>query len=241
MCENISDIGIFFGYTFRQNTIRLNMFYYIYLCFIPILYAYDCKEICYVTLSMMENISTEKLQWNLIDLLSNRTILSEYYQYSLSNPSDYFLIESSILKFRLKEFDREKICKNIFFNDECSLKLQIFTQTTFIILFKLIILDENDWIPLFKQNSIHLNIRENLPINYRIQLPIAYDYDSIKYNIDYYKFLNYTNNIERIFQLEKSHDELRLKLLKKFDCELTNNYQLFIIAIDKGGLKSNIL
>ena len=91
-------------------------------------------------------------------------------------------------------------------------------------------------------NYIHINIRENLPIDYRVQLPIAYDHDSYKYNIDHYEFINENNYlINDYFQLEQYHDELRLKLLKKLDCEQTNNYQLEIIAIDKGGLKSNIL
>jgi hypothetical protein len=167
--------------------------------------------------------------------------LSYYFQYSLSTPSDFFEIESSILKFRFNEFDREKICQNIPATDDCALELHIFTQTSFIIIFQLIILDENDWRPLFQQDYIDLNIRENLPINYRVQLPIAADDDSMKYNIDHYEFVNNTEEMERIFQLEKSHDELRLKLLTKLDCEVKKNYQLFIIAIDKGGLKSNIL
>jgi hypothetical protein len=142
------------------------------------------------------------------------------------------------------ELDREEICNKIFLNnDECSLQLQIFTQTSFIILFKMIILDINDWKPYFKTDYIHINIRENLPINYRVQLPIAYDHDSSKYNIDYYEFIPNNDSflIKQIFQLEKFHDELRLKLLKKLDCEERNNYQLAIIAVDKGGLKSNIL
>jgi hypothetical protein len=211
----------------------IHMNYYFYLFLLRIIYAYNCEDICNITVSVRENTSIDKLKWNLMNLTSNRTA-----QFSLSNPSDYFEIKSTILKYRLNVFDRELICK---FNDECSLQLQIFTQTSLIILFKLIILDENDWKPLFNQDYIHLTIRENLPINYRIQLPIAYDYDSIKYNINSYEFINNTEEFERIFQLEKSHDELRLKLLKKFDCEVKNNYQLYIIAIDKGGLKSNIL
>ncbi len=185
----------------------------------------------------MENTPIEKLKWNLIDLLYNRTSSPEYLQFSLSNPSDYFEINSTILKFRLKELDREQICPN----DECLIQLQIFTQTSFIIIFQMIILDENDWKPLFTQDYIYLNIRENLPMNYPVQLPIADDYDSIKYNIDHYEFINNTDEIERIFQLEKSHDELQLKLIQKLDCELKNNYQLYIIAIDKGGWKSNVL
>ncbi|CAF0903050.1 unnamed protein product [Rotaria sordida] len=215
---------------------------YFYLFLFPIICAYDCEEVCNITLSVMENTSIEKLQWNLNDLISNRTSSLEYLQFSLSNPSDYFEIElTKILKFRLIELDREKICKNNLLNDECSLQLQIFTQTSFIIIFKMIILDENDWKPLFNQDYIYLNIRENLPINYRVQLPIAYDYDSIQYNIDHYEFINNIEEIEKLFQLEKFHDELRLKLLKKLNCELKNNYQLYIIAIDKGGLKSNVL
>jgi hypothetical protein len=86
-----------------------------------------------------------------------------------------------------------------------------------------------------------VNIRENLPINYRIQLPVAYDHDSLKYNIDYYQFINEDYLIKDLFELENFHDVLRLKLLKKLDCEQTNNYQLEIIAVDKGGLKSNVL
>ncbi|CAF4466678.1 unnamed protein product [Rotaria sp. Silwood2] len=220
----------------------MRYYYWFYLFFIAIIYTYDCEEICNITLSVMENTSIEKLQWNLNDLIYNRTSSFEYLQFSLSNPSNYFEIESTkILKFRLQELDREKICKTNLLNDECSLQLQIFTQTSFIIIFKMIILDENDWKPLFNQDYIYLNIRENLPINYRVQLPIAYDYDSIQYNIDHYEFINNTEGLEKIFQLEKSHGELRLKLLKKLNCELKNNYQLYILAIDKGGLKSNVL
>jgi hypothetical protein len=213
------------------------MQFYFYLILFPIIFAYDCEEICNITLSIMENTPIEKLKWNLIDLLYNRTSSPEYLQFSLSNPSDYFEINSTILKFRLKELDREQICPN----DECLIQLQIFTQTSFIIIFQMIILDENDWKPLFTQDYIYLNIRENLPMNYPVQLPIADDYDSIKYNIDHYEFINNTDEIERIFQLEKSHDELQLKLIQKLDCELKNNYQLYIIAIDKGGWKSNVL
>ena len=212
-----------------------------YLFFIPLIFAYDCEEICRVKISVKENTAVEKLQWNLMDLLANRTATAEQFQYSLSNPSDYFEIHSKILKFHGKEIDRERICPNIFITDSCTLELQIFTQTAFLILFQLIILDENDWQPVFHQNSIALTIPENLPINYRVQLPIAYDFDSIEYNIDHYQFVNDTDEIERIFLLEKLHDELRLKLLKQFDCERKTNYQLFIIAIDKGGWKSNLL
>lgn len=218
------------------------MFYSIYLCFLPIILTYDCQEICHITFSIKENTSIENLKWNLMDILSNRTESYRNFQYSLSTSSDYFEFELNILKFRLKEFDREKICKNNLISNQCSLELQIFTQTSTIILFQLIILDENDWKPYFKENSIHLTIQENLPINYHIHLPIAYDYDSIEYNIDYYEFINNTEEIERIFQLEKSfYDELKLKLIQKLDCEFKNNYQLFIIATDKGGSKSNIL
>ncbi|CAF3960575.1 unnamed protein product, partial [Rotaria magnacalcarata] len=217
------------------------MHYYFYLFLIPIIYANDCEEICNITLSVMENTSTERLQWNLMDLIYNRTLSFENFQFSLSNPSDYFEIEFKILKFRLTELDRETICKKSFLNDECSLQLQIFTQTSFLIIFKMIILDENDWKPFFNQDYIHLNIRENLPTYHRIQLPSAYDDDSIQYDIDHYEIFNNTDEIENIFQLERSHDELKLKLLKKLNCELKNNYQLYIIAIDKGGLKSNIL
>ncbi|CAF3535906.1 unnamed protein product [Adineta steineri] len=205
------------------------------------MFAYDCQDICNITLSITENTLVEKLTWNLLDLLSNRTSLYEYLQFSLSKPSNEFELNSTILKYRLLELDREKICQNISINDECSLQLEIFTQTSIIIIFKMIIIDENDWKPFFSQEYIHLNIQENRAINYRIQLPIAYDYDSIKYNIDHYEFLNNTDEIERIFQIEEFHGELRLKLIKKLDCETKNNYQLYIIAIDKGGFKSNIL
>jgi len=223
----------------------INSYYFIILFFLPTILTFDCREICNLTVYVNENTPNDELKWNLIDLLSNRTLTKfpfEHYQYSLSIPSDYFEIESPILKFRSIELDREKICNKIFFHDdECSLQLQIFTQTSFVILFKLIILDINDWKPYFKDDYIHINIRENLPINYRVQLPIAYDHDSSKYNIDHYEFITNENLIKDSFQLEQIHDELRLKLLRKLDCEQTNNYQLEIIAIDKGGLKSNIL
>ena len=212
----------------------IHMNYCICLLLLSIVYVYNCEEICNITISIKENTSIEKLKWNLMDFIVHRNSL----QFSLSNPSDYFQIESTILKYRLKEFDREKLCQ---YDDECSLQLQIFTQTSVIILFKLIILDENDCKPFFNENDLHLIIRENLPMNYRVQLPIAYDYDSVKYNIKSYEFVNNTEEIERIFQLEKTYDQLQLKLLKQLDCELKSNYQLYITAIDKGGLQSNIL
>ena len=219
--------------------------YLIILLFLPKVSTYDCREICDLTVSVSENTANEALRWNLIELLHNRTSTSfpfEHYQYSLSNPSDYFEIESPVLKFREIDLDREKICVRTSSNDdECSLQLQIFTQTSFIILFKLILLDINDWKPFFKTDQIHINIRENLPTNYRVQLPIASDQDSSKYNIDRYEFVNSDPLVEQIFQLEKVHDELRLKLLKTLDCEQSKNYQLQIIAVDKGGLKSNVL
>lgn len=219
--------------------------YLIILFFLPKVSTYDCREICDLTVSVAENTANDALRWNLIELLHNRTSTSfpfEHYQYSLSNPLDYFEIESPVLKFRKIDLDREKICARTSSNDdECSLQLQIFTQTSFIILFKLILLDVNDWKPLFKTEQIHINIRENLPTNYRVQLPVATDQDSSKYNIDRYEFINSDHLVEQIFQLEKVHDELRLKLLKSLDCEQSKNYQLQIIAVDKSGLKSNVL
>ena len=219
--------------------------YLLILLFLPKVSTYDCREICDLTVSVFENTRNDELRWDLIELLRNRTSTSfpfEHYQYSLSNPSDYFEIESPMLKFREIELDREKICaKSSSNDDECSLQLQIFTQTSFIILFKLILLDINDWKPFFKTEQIHINIRENLPTNYRVQLPVAFDHDSSQYNIDRYEFINSDQLVEQIFQLEKIHDELRLKLLKTLDCEQSKNYQLQIIAVDKGGLKSNVL
>lgn len=208
-------------------------------------FAYDCREICNITVDVHENTPHSELHWNLVDLLANRTSTSvpfEHYQYSLSHASDYFEMNSPILRFRSIDLDREKICNKIFFHDdECALQLQIFTPTSFIVLFKLVILDINDWKPYFQNDQIHVNIRENLPINYRVQLPVAYDHDSSKYNIDRYEFLTNETSIREIFQLEQIDDELRLKLLRKLDCEQRNNYQLQIVAVDKGGLTSNIL
>lgn len=212
------------------------MFYRIYfLVFLPIISTFDCQRVCSITIEISEHTSREYLQWNLMDLLSNRTASYRTFQYSLSTYSDYFELDSHILKYRLDELDREQLCEQI---EPCFLQLEIFTQTSFVILFKLIIIDINDWRPFFSQTYFALTIRENLPTNYQVQLPIAVDYDSDQYNIDRYEFLNKT---ESIFQLEKSFDELKLNLIQQLDCETKNNYQLFIQAIDKGGLRSNIL
>ena len=217
----------------------------IILLFLPDVFTYDCREICDLVVVAEENSHLEELQWNLIDLLENRTATRfpyDHYQYSLPNPSNYFEIHSPILKFRSNELDRETICpRPASAEAECSLELQIFTQTSFIILFKLIVEDANDWKPMFKTNDFHVNIRENLPANHHVQLPVAVDHDSAKFNIDHYEFVKATRQIEQIFQLEQIHDELRLNLLKKLDCEQTNNYQLEIIAVDKGGFQSNVL
>lgn len=214
---------------------------YLYALVLPLVFAYDCKEICNVTLHIAENTPRERLTWNLTELLSNRTSYFRHLQFSLSSRSEYFDIDSPTLRFLPTALDREKICESLDPSDECALQLQIFTQTSFLVVFKLVIVDENDCQPYFTQSDVHLTIRENLPLNYRVQLPTAYDYDSSEYNIDRYEFVENVEEVERRFELEKSDDELKLKLLRPLDCEARDNYQLYIVAVDKGGYRSNVL
>ena len=210
---------------------------YGYFLIMPMIFAWNCEQICRITIGVKENTPLEQLQWNLRDYEQNHSI---NWQYTLSNSLDLFeIINSTDLIYRGDDFDREKLCPTI---DPCTFDLQIFTQhSSLIILFHLIILDENDCQPRFERESIDFLIRENLSNNYRIQLPIARDDDSNEYNLDRYEFVNENQPIEHMFRLEKFHDELKLKFLQPFDCERKRDYQLFIIAIDKGGWKSNVL
>lgn len=201
------------------------------IVFIPLIIAFDLHPI---RIELKENTPFEQLHWNLNDYQRNTSI---NWQYSLSQPSDYFEIIASNLYFRGKEFDREELCSK----DFCQLELQIFTQSSILLLFQLIILDVNDCQPWFDQSEIEFILRENLPKDYRVQLPMAIDRDSNEFNLDRYEFVNTSIEIERIFQMEKSSEEIRLKILEPFDCERHRNYHLFLIAIDKGGWKSNIL
>ena len=203
-----------------------------WMCFLPLIIA--ALDLRHVTIQLKENIPIEELRWNLNDYQGNISIDLEY---SLSHSSEYFEIISPYLYYRGEQFDREELCST----DLCQFELQIFTQYSFILLFQLIILDVNDCQPRFEDSSMEFIIRENLPKDYRVELPMADDRDSMEFNIDRYEFVNTSIEIERMFRLEKSSREFRLKILEPFDCERNRNYHLFIIAIDKGGWKSNIL
>ncbi|CAF0868605.1 unnamed protein product [Didymodactylos carnosus] len=210
----------------------------------------NCKDICDLNVYVHENAPVENLKWNLIDLLKQRVNTTNYFdqlQFSLSTTSKtttatYFQLSSSILSYNHSQLDREEFCKlNLcsYEQYQCDLSLSIFTQTSFIVIFQLIIQDQNDIVPIFDQSNIDIVIRENLQPFYHYQLPTARDLDSNMYNIDKYSFVN--NEFNHIFELIYSNNELNLKVLKTLDCEQRSSYQLKIIAQDKGGQKSNIL
>ncbi|CAF4259381.1 unnamed protein product, partial [Didymodactylos carnosus] len=209
---------------------------------------HTCKDICHLNVYVHENTPVENLKWNLIDLLKQHVNTSNYYfeqlQFSLSitTIANYFELSSSILSYKHHQLDREEFCKlNLCSYDQyqCNLSFSIFSQTSFFIVFQLIVQDQNDIIPIFDQSNIDIVIRENLQPFYHYQLPIARDLDSNMYNIDKYSFVN--NEFSYIFELVYINRELNLKVLKTLDCEQRSSYKLTIIAQDKGGQKSNIL
>ncbi|CAF0983298.1 unnamed protein product [Adineta steineri] len=146
----------------------------------------------------------------------------------------YFLLDNLKGTITIKRLlDRENLCHlNLCScSNECLIKLEINAISdiyTHLLSLPIIIFDENDNYCYFSNEIFHLNISENIRINTRIILPLAYDPDLTPNNIQSYYFQ--TNNYTE-FYLD-NHLTPSIIIMKELDRELIDKYDFNFCAYE---------
>lgn len=144
----------------------------------------------------------------------------------------YFLLDHLKGTITIKRLlDRESLCQlNLCScSTECLIKLEInaiSNTSTHILSLPLNILDENDNHCYFSNEIFYINLNENIRINTRVILPVAYDPDLPPNNIQSYEFLH---NSYSEFQLE-NHLTPTMIVTKQLDRELHDEYRFILCA-----------
>jgi len=138
----------------------------------------------------------------------------------------YFLLDNLKGTIIIKRYlDRENLCQLNYCSclNECLFKLEINAISdlyTHILSVPILISDENDNFCYFLNDIYYLNISENIRINTRFSLPLAYDPDLKPNNIQSYYFLE-NNYLE--FRLENQLTPSMI-IIKQLDRELNQKY-----------------
>ncbi len=146
----------------------------------------------------------------------------------------YFLLDNLKGTIIIKRhLDREDLCQLNICSclNECLFKLEINAlsdTSTHILSLPILILDENDNYCYFLNEIYYLNITENIRINTRISLPLAYDPDLTPNNIQSYDFLS--NNYSE-FRLE-NHLTPSMIIIESLDRELIDKYYFHFCAYE---------
>jgi len=183
--------------------------------------------------------------------------LSEFnfnFQFSLAESfqSQFFAIDkqTGIIKTK-RELDREifcgvlGICLSCAGSYNCTLPLDILINGEKSVVFEVIILEKDEYAPIFSSSRIILNIDENTPPNFEYELIPAKDVDSlheIAYDIapddlkissdaDYMNLYNKLN--KRLALSATKPNKLSLILLEPFDYEEVKEFSFKIEAYDK--------
>jgi hypothetical protein len=146
----------------------------------------------------------------------------------------YFLLDNLKGIIIIKRYlDREELCQlNLCScSNECLFKLEINAisdRLTHILSLPILILDENDNYCYFINEIYYLNITENVQINTRIVLPLAYDPDLTPNNIQSYEFL--ANNYSE-FRLENQLTPSMI-IIESLDREQIDKYDFQFCAYE---------
>ncbi|XP_056372741.1 protocadherin gamma-B1-like isoform X9 [Hyla sarda] len=103
-------------------------------------------------------------------------------------------------------------------------------------LYKIIVIDANDNLPMFSQDMYKLAVKENIPVNSTVIMVNATDSDEgVNAQITYF-FSKTSGNIHHtgIFSINPNTGEIKIN--KNMDFEVTKNYELSVQAKDGGGL-----
>ncbi|CAF0718148.1 unnamed protein product [Brachionus calyciflorus] len=177
------------------------------------------------------------------DLSKENTFESNIKSYTLLDDSkqSYFSLNSSRLLTN-KKLDREYLCSNslcadpcnlgILRNETCRLNIKILLTPSYSILnLNVHVLDINDNPPIFRKPLQIVQVKENVPVGYKIPLELAFDPDIHVNTIQKYEILNQTS----LFTLEQNLNESKLNLIVSslgIDREKQENYQILIRAND---------
>ena len=164
-----------------------------------------------------------------------------------SNWGFTFLSQTSIISYFLlddlkgtitvkRPLDREDLCRLGICSclNECLLKLEINALSdtyTHIIYLPILILDENDNFCYFSNEIYYLNISENVRLNTRLILPIAYDPDQPPNNVQSYSIVS--NNYSE-FRLDNQVTPV-LVIIQSLDRELREKYDFKFCAFEGVG------
>ncbi|CAF5043712.1 unnamed protein product, partial [Rotaria sp. Silwood1] len=175
-----------------------------------------------VNCSELSPIGTSLIQ--LLDILPSSNWEFTFLTQTLIK--SYFLLDNLKGTIIIKNFlDRENFCRLNLCSclNQCLIKLEINAISniyTYILSLPILIYDENDNYCYFLNDIYYLNITENIQLNTRIILPIAYDADLIPNNIQSYYLLE--NNYTEFYfnnQLPPS-----IIIIKQLDRELKEKY-----------------
>jgi len=146
----------------------------------------------------------------------------------------YFLLDDLKGTITVKRpLDREDLCRLgiCSCSNECLLKLEINALSdtyTHIIYVPIIILDENDNFCYFLNDIYYLNISENVNLNTRLILPIAYDPDQTPNNVQSYSIVS--NNYSE-FRLDNQLTPSMI-IIETLDREIREKYYFNFCAYE---------
>ena len=172
--------------------------------------------------------------------LSNEFQINTFASYSLIEliPSNKDLIsinnQTGYLTAKIV-LDRDQMCLNQQCScQSCDMFFQIIIQIRQDIIYKIIeinIKDRNDHSPIFDSQSM-IHIKENVPLGYRIILPIAYDPDEGINSIQSYS-LNGIDSDD--FDVDYSTIDIPYLIVRSsLDHQRISSYSLTLIASDNG-------
>ncbi|CAF4917553.1 unnamed protein product [Rotaria sp. Silwood1] len=202
----------------------MRLYFIICLWLIIIISIIECEYIRLSTVNCSElsPIGTSLIQ--LLDILPSSNWEFTFLTQTLIK--SYFLLDNLKGTIIIKNFlDRENFCRLNLCSclNQCLIKLEINAISniyTYILSLPILIYDENDNYCYFLNDIYYLNITENIQLNTRIILPIAYDADLIPNNIQSYYLLE--NNYTEFYfnnQLPPS-----IIIIKQLDRELKEKY-----------------
>ena len=185
-----------------------------------------------VNTSELSPIGTSIIQ--LYDVLpsSNWEFQFQIEQISLKS---YFLLDNLKGTIIIKRYlDREQFCQLNYCSclNQCLIKLEINAISdlyTHILSLPILIFDENDNYCYFLNDIYYFNISENIRINTRFILPLAYDPDLSPNNIQSYDLIE--NNFTEYFQLENQLTPSMI-IIKQLDRELNDKYYFILCAYE---------